>query len=128
MISILLDHNIRGFYNILSGTLTIEDSARIEFVLFSDVGLPNDSTDREIWDFVRENRMFLLTNNRNRKGRDSLQEAIESDTSFDSNPVFTIGNLDRIYERSYRERTIARIIDVVANLENYRGCGRLFVP
>ncbi len=131
MISILLDHNIKGYYDLFTGTLTTEDTEgkiKIEFILFSDVGMPNDSTDQVIWDFVQEKQMFLLTNNRNRKGVDSLQEAIESDTSFDSIPVLTIGNLNRIHERRYRERCIARIIDVAANFDNYRGCGRLFIP
>ncbi len=131
MISVLLDHNIRGYFDLFKGTLSseeIEGSTAIQFLLFSNVGLPNNSTDQVIWDFVQERQMFLLTNNRNRKGVDSLQEAIESNTSFESIPVLTIGNLDRIYERPYRERCITRIIDVVTNLENYRGCGRLFVP
>ncbi len=131
MISILFDHNINGYYDRFAGTLAAEDTerrVRIKFLLFSDVGLPIDSNDQVVWDFVQEKQMFLLTNNRNRKGKDSLQEAIESDTSFGSIPVLTIGNLDRMHQRQYRERCVARIIDVAANLENYRGCGRLFIP
>lgn len=131
MISILLDHNIRSYYDLFTGTLATEDtegSAKVEFILFSDVGLPDDSTDLVIWNFVQEKQMFLLTNNRNHKGTDSLQEAISSGASFESIPVLTIGNVDRLYERPYRERCLARIIDIAANLKTYRGCGRLFIP
>ncbi len=131
MTSILFDHNIRGYFELFTGTLSAVDregSVYIQFLLFSDVGLPNESTDQVIWNFVQEKQMFLLTNNRNRKGADSLQEAIESNTSFESIPVLTIGNVDRIYDRYYRERSIARIAEIATNLENYRGCGRLFVP
>ena len=130
MISVLLDHNIRGYFDLLKGTLSNEESeARdvVQFILFSDVDLPDDSSDRMIWNFVQEKQILLLINNRNRKGVDSLQEAIETDISFESLPVLTIGNLDRIYERSYRERCITRILEVATNVEHYRGCGRLFI-
>jgi hypothetical protein len=59
---------------------------------------------------------------------DSLQQTIEGENTFESLPVLTFGNIDRLSEKSYRERCLARILDVAANIENYQGCGRLFVP
>jgi predicted nuclease of predicted toxin-antitoxin system len=43
---------------------------------FVDVGLPYDSTDREVWRFAQANQLLLLTNNRNMEGLESLEQTI----------------------------------------------------
>jgi predicted nuclease of predicted toxin-antitoxin system len=42
-------------------------------VRLADVGLPDNSTDREVWRFAQANQMLLLTNNRNMEGVDTLE-------------------------------------------------------
>jgi|GEM_PF-2180351 len=109
MISVLLDHNIRGYFDLLKGTLSNEESeARdvVQFILFSDVDLPDDSSDRMIWNFVQEKQILLLINNRNRKGVDSLQEAVETDISFESLGVRKM--LAQALAGTQRERALQR--------------------
>ncbi len=131
MTTVLLDHNIRGFLILLQGVLDAKHVSNLEsikFIQFEDVGLSMDSRDNEIWRLVQKRQILLLTNNRNSKGADSFQQTIEKENTFESLPILTAGNIDRLSEKTYRERCIARILDVAANLENYRGCGRLFIP
>jgi len=73
--------------------------------------------------------MILLTANRNMKGEDSLEQALREDNTPDSLPVITIGNLDRFSkEASYRSRCADRIVEIVLDIENYMGSGRIFIP
>ncbi|OQY26779.1 MAG: hypothetical protein B6244_12380 [Candidatus Cloacimonetes bacterium 4572_55] len=131
MISVLLDHNIRGFLILLQGTVDAKRSSNpelIKFIQLEDVGLSMDSPDDEIWRLVQRHQILLLTNNRNSKGVDSLQQTIEREGTFESLPILTFGNIDRLSEKTYRERCIARIFEIATNISNYRGCGRLFIP
>ncbi len=131
MTPILLDHNVRGYFGLLHGTLDSKFGSSLQlinFIQFEDVGLSMDSPDREIWHLVQDQKILLLTNNRNSKGANSLQQTIDAENTFESLPILTIGNINRISEKIYRERCIARIAEIATNLENYRGCGRLFVP
>ena len=43
-------------------------------------------------------------------------------------PVLTIGSLDRFSDREYREQCAVRLVDILLDLENYRGVGRIFIP
>lgn len=72
--------------------------------------------------------MIILTANRQMRGKDSLEETIRAENIVSSFPVITIGNVDKINERIYRERCAARLIDVVIDLENSMGIGRLYIP
>lgn len=100
----------------------------IQFVTFADVGLPIDGSDREVWRFAQDNKMIILTDNRNMKGEDSLERVIREENSLTSLPVLTIANVDRIDEKDYRERCAEWLLEVAMDLENYRGIGRLFIP
>ncbi|MBI5349135.1 MAG: hypothetical protein HZB77_07430 [Chloroflexi bacterium] len=58
----LADHNLEGQAVLLWGTL--EDSGwlkllPIKLLKFSDVGLPDESTDREVWRFVMVKRLAV---------------------------------------------------------------------
>ncbi|MDJ0706327.1 MAG: ACP S-malonyltransferase [Leptolyngbyaceae cyanobacterium MO_188.B28] len=93
-----------------------------------EAGLTIDSNDRVIWQFARSNQMLLLTANRNAKGKDSLEQTIREEGDSISLPVITIGSLDRLVEREYREQCSARLADIVLFIENYVGVSRLFIP
>lgn len=128
---ILVDHDIEGFGVILSGTLLVEgwlELIDISLVWFADVGLPANSDDRTVWRFAQHNGMILLTNNRNMKGNNSLEQTLREENDLHSLPVLTIGRVDRLDDKLYREQCVARIVEVVLNLENYLGSARIFIP
>jgi hypothetical protein len=56
-----------------------------------------------------------LTRKKHMKGEDFL-------------PVVTIGSLDRFSEPDYRERCVERLIEIVVEIDQYKGAGRLFIP
>ena len=77
------------------------------------VGLPDDSTDREVWRFAQANQMLLLTNNRNMEGVDMLEQIIRDEGHVASLPVITIGRAERMSERTYREQCATRLLEIV---------------
>ncbi|WP_367142271.1 hypothetical protein [Moorena sp. SIO1F2] len=43
--------------------------------------------------------------------------------------MITIGNADRVLdERAYRDKCVDRLLEIVIDIENYMGVGRLFIP
>jgi hypothetical protein len=131
MTTILIDHNLEGQAALLMGTFVEEgwaDLFLIRFVTLQDVGLSEKSNDRIGWRFVQTHQMLLLTDNRNMKGRDSLQQTLQEENMLQSLPVLTIGNIHRMVERTYRERCVARLAEILYDLEKYRGTHRIFIP
>jgi len=127
----LIDHNLKGQAVLIWGIIAAEgwlDLVSIRFITFEEVRMPIDSSDRAVWQFAQDNQMILITANRNMKGTDSLEQTIREENTADSLPIVTIGNLDRLDERNYRERCAARLIEIVLDIENYMGVGRLFIP
>ena len=128
----LVDYNLQKYGAILLGKIASDgwlDLIPLSFIFFQDIDLPKDSSDRVVWRLAQENRMILLTANRNMKGEDSLEKVLREDNRSDSLPVITIANLDRFSrEANYRSRCADRIIEIVLNLENYMGVGRIFIP
>jgi hypothetical protein len=98
------------------------------FFSFKEVGLPMESSDRVVWDFAQANQMILITANRNMKGDDSLKQTMREQNTLSSLPILTIGNPDRMDESVHRQRCASRLIDILIDLENYLGAGRLFIP
>ncbi|MHC5724177.1 MAG: hypothetical protein ACYTXY_08465, partial [Nostoc sp.] len=52
------------------------DLIPLSFIFFQDIELPTDSNDRVVWQLTQQNqqnRVILLTANRNMKGEDSLR-------------------------------------------------------
>ncbi len=44
-------------------------------------------------------------------------------------PVITIGNIYRLLaEPGYRDRCANRLVDIIVDIEEYRGVRRIFVP
>jgi hypothetical protein len=131
MMTILVDHNIEGYAVTLAGVLVSEgwlELLPIRIVTFVDTQLPYTLNDRMIWRFAQEHKMILLTDNRNKKGKDSLEQTIREENTATSLPVLTIGNVDRLGEKTYRGQVVTRLVDIVSNLDTYLGVGRLFIP
>jgi predicted nuclease of predicted toxin-antitoxin system len=127
----LVDYNLDGYALIFLGILTKGDwleFASVQFVTFREVGLAMESNDRAVWRYAQEHQMMILTANRNMKGEDSLEQVMREENTENSLPVITIGNLDRLSEADYRERCAERLIEIVVDIDNYKGVGRLFIP
>ncbi len=131
MITILVDHDIEGQALTLWGTLAAEGWLTLlplQLVTFAQIGLPVDSSDRIIWRTAQARGMVLLTHNRNMRGDDSLEQTIREENTLAALPVVTIGRIDRIRERSYRERCAVRLVEIGLDIETYLGVGRIFIP
>lgn len=127
----LIDHNIEGYAILLLGTLTAGgwlEIVPIEFVMFERVGLAINASDRVVWNFAQTNQMILLTANRSMKGIDSLEQTIQEENTENSLPVITIGSTDRMTNFEYRERCSVRLVEILLDLDNCMGAGRLFIP
>jgi len=131
VITILVDHNIEGQAVLLWSALAAGgwlELAPVRLVTLADVGLPFDSSDREVWRLAQARRMLLLTDNRSMSGEHSLEQTIREENTPTSLPAITIGRVDRLDESAYRERCVTRLIEIGLDLANYVGTGRLFIP
>ncbi len=131
MTQFLVDHNMEGQALLLWGTLSAEgllDLFPLQLFRFPDVGLNFCADDRKVWRFAQKRQMLLLTANRAMKGPDSLEEVIREENHDDALPVLTIATLNRMDDKSYRDRCAHRIVEICIDLDLYRGCGRLFIP
>ena len=87
-----------------------------------------DASDGLVGFYAQENEMMILTANRNMKGDDSLEQVMREENTADSFPVLTIADIDRFDEFDYRERCVERLVEIVLDVDNYMGAGRLFIP
>ena len=127
----LIDYNLTGDAVLFWGTLSAEgwlDLLSIKFFTFKEVGLPMDSSDRTVWKFAQTSQMILITANRNMKGIDSLEQTLREENTSTSLPILTIGNPDRFDESNYRQKCATCLIEILLDLENYKGAGRVFIP
>jgi hypothetical protein len=131
VITLLVDLNIEGQAVLLSGTLAAAgwlELLPLRFVRLVEMNLPHNSTDRVIWRFAQANQTYLLTDNRNMEGDDSLEQTIREENNETSLPVLTISRSDQMMNQSYREACAAQLLEVLLYPERYRGVGRLFIP
>jgi len=129
--TILIDHNIEGQAAILWSTMKSEGWTElypIEMMMFGDVGLPVNADDREVWHFAQLHRMILLTANRKMEGENSLEQTIQEENTSESLPVLTISRQEGIRNREYRCRCVEKLLEIIVDLDNYLGAGRIFIP
>jgi predicted nuclease of predicted toxin-antitoxin system len=129
----LLDHNLGNRHRIfLSSSLQQDgwlDLIDVPILTFAEVGLSINTSDREIWRYVQNQQLILLTANRNNDGADSLEHTIQDENFPTSLPVLTIGDADRIMiDNAYCKKCAERIADIFMNIENYLGVGRVYIP
>jgi len=129
---LLIDHNLEGHALILLGNIANQgwlELLAIRFVTFKEMEWSIDSNDRTVWRVAQANQMILMTANRSMKGEESLEQVLREENTFNSLPVITIGSLDRLLdERDYRNRCVDRLLEILLDVENYMGVGRLFIP
>jgi len=128
----LIDHNLGGHAEILLGNLASQgwlELLPIRFVSFKEINLSIDSNDRIVWRTAQANQMILLTANRSMKGENSLEQVLREENTVNSLPVMTIGDTERfLADRAYRNRCVDRILEIVLDIENWMGVGRIFIP
>jgi hypothetical protein len=128
----LVDHNLEGHALMLSGqiaNLGWLELISIHFITFAEVELSINSNDRVVWRFVQNNQMILLTANRSMKGENSLEQVMREENTPSSLPVITVGNPDRILiDSDYRNRCVDRLLEIVLDIDEYRGSMRIFIP
>jgi hypothetical protein len=96
---------------------------------FADVGLRLNASDREVWTVCQSEQIVLITANRNDEGPDSLEATIAQENTAQSLPVFTLSNDQRVLrDRLYAERVADRLLEVLFDIDSYRGVGRIYLP
>lgn len=131
MISILVDHNVEGQAALLLSALVSEGWIELELfrvVTFADVGLPFASSDRVVWQFAQDQKMLLLTSNRNMDGENSLEQTIRNENQPTSLPIITISDVGRVIEKTYREQCATRLAEIALYLDSFLGAGRIYIP
>lgn len=128
----LIDHNLQGHALVFFGAIASQgwlDIVPIRFVNFAEIELPIDSDDRVVWRLAQKNQMILLTANRSMKGADSLEQVMREENTSTSLPVITISNADRLINDSqYRDRCVESLVEIVLDINNFRGAKRIFIP
>ena len=103
--------------------------AQCEFNSFADLGLAEDATDAQVWRACQENEVVLITGNRNAEGPQSLEVTIRQHNNDQCLPVLTLADQDRIFrDRRYAGTVVERLLEILFDLDNLRGSGRLYLP
>ncbi len=135
MIQLLADVNVEGHVARLAALMQTDywrelwDHLDIRFRTFQDAGLSPDDTDAHAWQTCQQQEFYLLTNNRNDEGPDSLEATIRTHNTATSLPIFTLSDADRVYQsKDYAERVVESLFDKLLRIETLRGTGRLYLP
>jgi hypothetical protein len=128
----LIDHNLKGHALVFFGAIASQgwlDIVPMQFITFAEIDLSIDSDDRAVWRLAQENQMILLTANRSMKGKDSLEQVMREENTSESLPVVTVSNADRLLNDSeYRGRCVESLVEIVLDIDTYRGARRIFIP
>ena len=130
-ITILLDHNLEGYDVYLAAGLKEigwDDLILAHFKRLRDYALPDNLSDQDIWRFVQANRLLLITSNRNDEDETSLQATMRRENTPTSFPIITIPDEEALKRSDYRQRVAQSLVDIILDLNNYLGTGRLYIP
>jgi hypothetical protein len=135
MPAIMADHDIEGQVRALLRLLTsaawyeVWHGLAMRVESFASLGLPENTSDAMLWQFCQTQQIILITGNRNKAGTDALEAVTERNNTPTSLPVLTIGTPPRVLSsREYAERVATRLLEVLLDVEQYRGTGRLYLP
>ncbi|HYV34664.1 MAG TPA: hypothetical protein VE988_03105 [Gemmataceae bacterium] len=135
MIRLLADVNIEGHVARLLALMQSEfwrefwEYLDIQPYRFPDVQLTRDDSDARVWQVCQQMQLYLLTNNRNDDGPDSLEATIRKHNEVSSFPVFTLSDADRVFlDKDYAERVTDSLYEKLLRIDGLRGTGRLFLP
>jgi hypothetical protein len=135
VIQLLADVNITGHVTRLVGLMQSDywrelwDFLDIRLRSFAEVGLSISDSDEKVWRVSQERQLYLLTNNRNDDGPDSLEATIRAQNTETSLPVFPIADaVQLLRSRVYAERVVESLFDNLLRIDSLRGVGRIFLP
>ena len=133
-----MDVNLQGHLAYLRARLRhggfdeLLDDPVPEYATFPNVGLPNETSDRRVWEFCQAQGWALLTDNRNDDGPDSLEAVLRDSWRPGSLPVLTVADKRRFERDSgYADRVAEGVAEVLFGLTQegkYRDRPREFVP
>jgi hypothetical protein len=135
VLSILLDENIDGYADYLSGLLfssewnEISSFLGIRILTLPQAGLATGTPDAELWDFCHNRQFYLLTDNRNEERPDSLEAMIRTRDLANCLPIFTISDIQRFRsDRAYAHAVASKLIEYLFDAGKIVGTGRLYLP
>lgn len=95
---------------------------------FGELGLAEDATDAQVWQACQDNEVVLITGNRNAESPESLEVTIRQLNNDRCLPVLTLADQDRVLrDRSYAGTVAERLLEILYDLDNLRGSGRLYL-
>jgi hypothetical protein len=107
----------------------IWDELHVGVQTFAALGLPPDASDADVWIKCQQADLILVTANRSARGSDSLEAVIREQNQWHHLPVVTIGDPERLgNDRPYTEQSAIKLLEILLDLDNLRGSGRLYVP
>ena len=96
---------------------------------FAALGIPEGAPDSVVWRVCQDSQTVLVTGNRNAEGPHSLELTIREHNDPTSLPVLTLADPRRItQDTAYADRVSTRFLDILLDIEAYRGTGRLYLP
>jgi hypothetical protein len=134
---LLADVNVQGHLLYIRRMLlaldlwTVLAESNIHLVTFSDVSLPRDIDDRDLWNRCQQGGWALFTDNRNNEGPDSLEATLADSWRVGHLPVLTLSSKDRFTrDRVYAEQDASDIAEVLFGIqdEQYLDRPRIYVP
>lgn len=135
MLRIMSDNDVHGLVNrlldIRQTPYWSEYWQNLDCLLctFKDFQLPVNAADAVVWQVCQDNEVVLITANRNEEGADSLGVTIRHRNRSDCLPVLTLADPDRVArDRAYAEAIVERLLDILGDIDVYRGTGRLYLP
>lgn len=135
MASIMADHNVESHLVVLLRLWTSDvwrtvwESLDLEVESFERLGIPYNTSDRDLWQLCQQREIVLLTANRSDEGPDSLEATIRTLNTPSSLPVLTIADPELLLtSRDYAERVAVQVLEYLLELDHFRRVGRLFVP
>ena len=118
MASIMADHNVEGHFVVLLRLWTSDvwrtvwENLDIEVESFERLGLPYNTSDRDLWQLCQQREIVLLTANRNDEGPNSLEATIRTLNASSSLPVLTIADPELVLtSRDYAERVAIQVLE-----------------
>jgi hypothetical protein len=130
-IIVLLDHHVAGYHDRLLAAWQQtgwHELINLRLVQLAEFGLTENAPDDEIWRLCQCEQLYLLTNNRNRKGTKSLQATMESEATADTLPVITLSDIKKLHSADYCRRVADGMGELFLYAESQRGNDRVFVP
>src|SRR4051812_40838664 len=134
-LSLVADENVEGHLAYLLDRIAAGNYGEYWELLgvgvrtLADLGLGRKAPDVDVWRACQRESAVLVTANRNAEGDDSLEATIRREGTLDSLPVLTLTEPRRVlHSAEYADRVIVRLIEVIEEIDRYRGSGRLYLP